>query len=48
MDLISITLHAFDKVRDLLKEKEVDKINNAEALKDHIRAAAEFLKAVES
>ena len=46
--LISITLHAFDKVRDLLKEKEVDKINNAEALKDHIRAAAEYLRAVEN
>jgi two-component system chemotaxis sensor kinase CheA len=45
--LISITLHAFDKVRDLLKEKEVDKINNAEALKDHIRIAADFLKAAE-
>src|SRR6188474_2578225 len=46
--LISITLHAFDKVRDLLKEKEVDKINNTEALKDHIRAAAEYLRAVEN
>lgn len=45
--LISITLHAFDKVRDLLKEKEVEKINNAEALKDHISIAAEFLKGVE-
>lgn len=46
--LISITLHAFDKVRDLLKEKEVEKINNEEALGEHLRIAADFLKSVEA
>ena len=46
--LISITLHAFDKVRDLLKEKDASKINNAEALKDHLKSAIDFLKAEET
>ncbi|MBL7857086.1 MAG: chemotaxis protein CheA [Cyclobacteriaceae bacterium] len=46
--LISITLHAFDKVRDLFKEKDAAKINNAEALSDHLKSAIEFLKAAES
>src|SRR6478735_6144665 len=46
--LISITLHAFDKVRDLLKEKDASKINNADALKDHLKSAIDFLKAAES
>ncbi|HEX6223504.1 MAG TPA: Hpt domain-containing protein, partial [Chryseolinea sp.] len=46
--LISITLHAFDKVRDLLKENDVNSINNAEELKDHLRIAVNFLKDVES
>ncbi len=46
--LISITLHAFDKVRDLLKEKDASKINNADALKDHLKSAIEFLKAEET
>ena len=46
--LISITLHAFDKVRDLLKEKDANKINQAENLKDHLRIAIEFLKEAES
>jgi len=46
--LISLTLHAFDKVRDLLKEKDVAKINDPEALKDHLKAAANFLKEVEA
>ncbi|MBT1700651.1 chemotaxis protein CheA [Fulvivirgaceae bacterium PWU4] len=41
--LISVTLQAFDKVRDLLKEKEESKINNAAALKDHLNAAAELV-----
>src|SRR3954469_12992591 len=45
--LISITLHAFDKVRDLLKEKTVEKINNAEALAENIQTAKDFLKAIE-
>jgi len=45
--LISITLHAFDKVRDLLKEKDAAKINNADVLKDHLKTAIEFLKKTE-
>jgi two-component system chemotaxis sensor kinase CheA len=45
--LISITLHAFDKVRDLFKEKEVDSINNAEALRENIKAANNFLQQLE-
>lgn len=45
--LISITLHAFDKVRDLLKEKDAAKINNGEALKDHLKSAIDFLKVTE-
>ena len=39
---------AFDKVRDLLKEKDASKINNADALKDHLKSAIEFLKAEET
>jgi two-component system chemotaxis sensor kinase CheA len=46
--LISITLHAFDKVRDLLKEKDGEKIARAESLKDHLQVAAEFLSNVEA
>jgi two-component system, chemotaxis family, sensor kinase CheA len=46
--LISLTLQAFDKVRDILKEKDVAKINNAEVLKDHLKSAVSFLKAVEA
>lgn len=46
--LISITLHAFDKVRDLLKEKDAARINNAEALKDHLKTAIDFLKVIEA
>ena len=46
--LISITLHAFDKVRDLLKEKDVTGINNGEALKDHLGIAVNFLKNAEN
>jgi two-component system, chemotaxis family, sensor kinase CheA len=42
--LISITLHAFDKVRDLLKEKDATKIANAEALKEHLNVTLAFLK----
>ena len=45
--LISLTLHAFDKVRDLLKEKDVAKINDAEILKEHLKSAVNFLKAAE-
>jgi two-component system, chemotaxis family, sensor kinase CheA len=46
--LISITLHAFDKVRDLLKEKDAARIANAEELKDHLKIAIEFLKSAEA
>jgi two-component system chemotaxis sensor kinase CheA len=46
--LISITLHAFDKVRDLLKEKDASRIANAEELKDHLKIAIEFLKSTET
>ena len=46
--LISVTLHAFDKVRDLLKEKDAIKIANAEELKDHLKIAIEFLKSAET
>src|SRR5918993_2604577 len=42
--LISITLHAFDKVRDLLKEKDASTIIHAESLKDHLKIIAAFLK----
>ena len=45
--LISLTLHAFDKVRDLLKEKDVAKANDAEILKEHLTSAVNFLKAAE-
>jgi two-component system chemotaxis sensor kinase CheA len=45
--LISITLHAFDKVRDLLKEKDAGKIANAENLKDHLNIAIQFLKSAD-
>jgi two-component system chemotaxis sensor kinase CheA len=46
--LISITLHAFDKVRDLLKEKDGARIANAEELKDHLKITIEFLKSAET
>ena len=46
--LISITLHAFDKVRDLLKEKDASKIANADGLKDHLKIAIQFLKSAET
>lgn len=46
--LISITLHAFDKVRDLFKEKDATKINNGEVLKDHLKTAVDFLKVAEA
>jgi two-component system chemotaxis sensor kinase CheA len=46
--LISITLHAFDKVRDLFKEMDAAKIANAENLKDHLNIAIQFLKTTEA
>jgi two-component system, chemotaxis family, sensor kinase CheA len=45
--LISITLHAFDKVRDLLQEKDASKIANADSLKDHLHIAIQFLENAE-
>jgi two-component system, chemotaxis family, sensor kinase CheA len=42
--LISITLHAFDKVRDLLKETDASTITNAQSLKDHLAVVLEFMK----
>lgn len=41
-DLISITLQAFDKVRDLLKESDIARITSPAALKDHLARAIEF------
>lgn len=46
--LISITLHAFDKVRDLLNEKDATKIANADELNDHLKIAIAFLKNAET
>ena len=45
--LISITLHAFDKVRDLFKETDASKVANAPELKDHLAVAVQFLHAAE-
>jgi two-component system, chemotaxis family, sensor kinase CheA len=42
--LISITLHAFDKVRDLLKEQDALTIANGQSLKDHLAVVMEFMK----
>lgn len=46
--LISITLHAFDKVRDLLREKDANKIAAAESLQEHLQIAVEFLATAEA
>jgi two-component system chemotaxis sensor kinase CheA len=46
--LISLTLHAFDKVRDLLNEKDVATIAHAEALKDQLQIAVAFLANIEA
>src|ERR1044072_1808196 len=40
--LISITLQAFDKVRDLLKEKTFEAITRKDALHDHLMAVQAF------
>lgn len=40
--LMSITLQAFDKVRDLLKEKDIAKINGSNALQEYILAAKQY------
>ncbi len=44
--LISITLHAFDRVRDLLQQKDEARISDSSALEEHREAAAAFLKSV--
>ncbi len=46
--LISITLHAFDKVRDLLKETDASKIGNSKDLQDHLAVAMQFLQSAEA
>jgi two-component system chemotaxis sensor kinase CheA len=46
--LISITRHAFNKVREVLKEKDVAYINNNDTLREYIQVAGEFRKAIES
>jgi two-component system chemotaxis sensor kinase CheA len=42
--LISITLKAFDKVRDLLQEKDLQKITHSDALQEHIDIVIAFHK----
>src|SRR4051812_24281663 len=42
--LISITLHAFDKVRDVLKEKDAATIANADAIADHLKIVTDFVR----
>jgi two-component system, chemotaxis family, sensor kinase CheA len=46
--LISITLQAFDKVRDLLKEKDASKIADREGLKEHLGLTIAFLRSAQS
>ncbi|MES2733045.1 MAG: chemotaxis protein CheA [Bacteroidota bacterium] len=45
--LISITLQAFDKVRGLLKESDIQKINASVELKEHTEIATHFLHQVD-
>lgn len=47
-ELISLTLQSFDKVRDLLKEKDEQKINNPEYYTQHLGAATLLLEQYES
>lgn len=42
--LISITLQAFDKVRDLFKEKDLSRITDSPEIANHIRISEDFLK----
>lgn len=46
-EVISVTLQAFDRVRDLLKEKDERKINNLELYAQHFNAAAMLLRIAE-
>ncbi|UII31837.1 chemotaxis protein CheA [Fulvivirga ulvae] len=43
-DLISITLHAFDKVRDLLQKRSLDRIMDPRELQAHMDKVELFLK----
>src|ERR1044071_387642 len=45
--LISITLHAIDKVRDILQQKDSDKIAGGDVLNDHLAAAIQYLQDVQ-
>ncbi len=42
--LISLTLQAFDTVRDILQEKDITKMRGQEALQYHLQAALDFLQ----
>ncbi len=46
--LISITLQAFDKVRDLLKEDDIKNINSSDGLNYHIQVAIDFFNNIKS
>ena len=46
-ELISITLQAFDRVRDLLKERDEKKINDKSLYTDYLKSAADLLKKAE-
>ncbi|MBT1698426.1 chemotaxis protein CheA [Fulvivirgaceae bacterium PWU4] len=46
--LISITLQAFDKVRDLLKEKTFEAITRKDALYDHLTAVHAFHRTIDA
>jgi two-component system chemotaxis sensor kinase CheA len=41
--LLSITTQAFDDVRALLNEKDLNKVNNADALRSHVESVSSFL-----
>lgn len=47
-ELISITLHVLDEMRDLLREGSTENINDVEELRDYIKITAEFLKSAET
>jgi two-component system, chemotaxis family, sensor kinase CheA len=46
--LISITLHAFDKVRDVLQLRDAGMISRAEGLKEHLHNALQYLQDVQA
>jgi len=45
--LISLTLHAFDKVRAILGKNDIERIVNSTKLEEHLLQAIEFLKEFE-